>query len=42
MADFIKDFIFIEPLYYLETEDSVFSGYTKLKKIILNIDCSDK
>ena len=42
MADFIKDFIIIEPFYYSEAKDSVFNGYTKFKTIILNIDCSNK
>ena len=42
MADFIKDFIIIEPLYYSEAADSVFNGYAKFKTIILNIDCSNK
>ena len=42
MADFIKDFIMIEPFYYLEVADSVFNGYTNLKTIILNIDCHNK
>ena len=32
----------IEPLYYSETVDSVFNGYTKLKAIILNADYSNK
>ena len=42
MADFIKDFIIIEPFYYSEAADSVFNGYTKFKTIILDIDCSNK
>ena len=42
MADFIKDLIIIELFYYSEAVDSVFNRYTKLKTIILNIDCSNK
>ena len=42
MANLIKDFIIIERLYYSEVADSVFNGYTKLKTIILNNDCSNK
>ena len=42
MADFMKDFIIIEPFYYSEAADSVFNGYTKFKAIIVNIDCSNK
>ena len=41
MADFKKGFIIIELFYYSEAADSVFSGYTKFKTIILNIDCSN-
>ena len=42
MADFVKDFIIIEPFYYSEATDSVLNGYTKFKKTNLNIDCSIK
>ena len=42
MANLIKDFIIIERQYYSEVADSVFNGYTKLKTIILNNDCSNK
>ena len=42
MADFIKDFIIVEPFYYSEAADSVFNEFTKFKTIILNIDCSNK
>ena len=34
MANFIKDFIIIEPFYYSEAADSVFNGYTKCTALI--------
>ena len=42
MANFKKDFIIIERIYYSEAADSVFNGYTKFKTLTLNIDCSNK
>ena len=42
MADFVKDFIIIEPFYYSEAADFIFNGYTKFKTIILNNDGSNK
>ena len=31
MANFIKNFIIVEPFYYSEAADSVFNGYSKFK-----------
>ena len=37
MADFVKQYIVIEPLYSAEVRESVFNGYPKLKTLVLNI-----
>ena len=42
MAHFINDFVIIESFYYSEAADSVFNGYKKCKRIILNIERCDK
>ena len=37
MANFVKQYIVIEPLYSAEVRESVFNGYPKLKTLVLNI-----
>ena len=37
MADLVKQYIVIEPLYSAEVRESVFNGYPKLKTLVLNI-----
>ena len=41
MADFVKQYIVIEPFYSAEVRESVFNGYPKFKTLVLNIDCTE-
>ena len=41
MADFVKQYIVVEPFYSEEVLQSVFNGYPKFKTLVLNIDCTE-
>ena len=41
LANFIKDYIVIEPFYTAEVCGSVFNGYPKFKTLVLDINCSE-
>ena len=41
MADFVKQYIVIEPFYSEEVRESVFNGYPKFETLALNIDCTE-
>ena len=41
MADFVKQYIVIEPFYSAEVRESVFNGYPKFKTLVFNVDCTE-
>ena len=41
MADFVKQYVVIEPFCSAELRKSVFNDNTKFKTLVLNIDCTE-